>query len=328
MRKRVVHLEIRGRLVGVDVATVSQRCLWRCTLERWYRTSDNPGRRVTELLRLVPSSSEHEESRSIGNNLQIVKALNYIKWGSKLLWQIHLRSCSNVNDYNYKHQGNWLSRFRRWRSIWVPPCYAVGRLNSRRVGVAGRFLAGGLAWPASHGPAKPALPISAGEASYKYSNKWNLLIMSLQGIPPHWSTFVGTRTIHMCLVEPYINYCNLVWAQPDPAVCSDRIFRIQKKYCRIITFSNFRAHSELIFKKLSILNVYQMYKYQIALLMYVMYKKMESYTMTGSFSFVTIMIQFIAITPKGAGTYTSSVAEQENANSVNVLWKKNEIFSY
>ena len=63
-----------------------------------------------------------------------------------------------------------------------------------------------------------------------------------------------------------------------------------------------------------------MYKYQIAFFMYVMYKqKMESYTMTGSFSFVTIMIQFIAITPRGAGTYNSSVAEQENANSVNVL---------
>ena len=101
----------------------------------------------------------------------------------------------------------------------------------------------------------------------------------------HLLPLVGTRTLYMSLVEPYINYCNLVWAQPDPTVYLDRIFRIQKKYCRIITFSDFRAHSEPLFKKLSILNVYQMYKYQIALFMY---KNMKGILpMTGSFLFVT-----------------------------------------
>ena len=101
----------------------------------------------------------------------------------------------------------------------------------------------------------------------------------------HLLPLVGTRTLYMSLVEPYINYCNLVWAQPDPTVYLDRIFRIQKKYCRIITFSDFRAHSEPLFKKLSILNVYQMYKYQIALFMY---KNMKGILPTsGSFSFVT-----------------------------------------
>ena len=63
----------------------------------------------------------------------------------------------------------------------------------------------------------------------------------------HLLPLVGTRTLYMSLVEPYINYCNLVWAQPEPTVYLDRIFRIQKKYCRIITFSDFRAHSEPLF---------------------------------------------------------------------------------
>ena len=79
---------------------------------------------------------------------------------------------------------------------------------------------------------------------------------------------LGTRTLYMSLVEPYIGYCNIVWSQANASVYLDKIFKIQKKYCRIITFSDFRAHSEPLFKELNILNVYNMYKYQIALFMY------------------------------------------------------------
>ena len=79
---------------------------------------------------------------------------------------------------------------------------------------------------------------------------------------------LGTRTLYMSLVEPYIGYCNIVWFQANASVCLDKILKIQKKYCRIITFSDFRARSEPLFKELNILNVYQMYKYQIALFMY------------------------------------------------------------
>ena len=50
---------------------------------------------------------------------------------------------------------------------------------------------------------------------------------------------LGTRSLYMSLVEPYLNYCNIVWAQAVPTVCLDRLFRIQKKYCRVITFSDF-----------------------------------------------------------------------------------------
>ena len=78
----------------------------------------------------------------------------------------------------------------------------------------------------------------------------------------------GTRTLYMSLVEPYVGYCNIVWSQANASVCLDKILKIQKKYCRIITFSDFRAHSEPLFKELNILNVYKMYKYQIALFMY------------------------------------------------------------
>ena len=96
---------------------------------------------------------------------------------------------------------------------------------------------------------------------------------------------LGTRCLYLSLVEPYVNYCNIVWAQADPTVCLDRLFRIQKKYCRVITFSDFRAHSEPLFKKLYLLNVYQLYVYQVAIFMY---KQMNGLLpLAGSFSFVT-----------------------------------------
>ena len=40
---------------------------------------------------------------------------------------------------------------------------------------------------------------------------------------------LGTRSLYMSLVEPYVNYCNIVWAQADSTVCIDIIFKIPKK---------------------------------------------------------------------------------------------------
>ena len=58
---------------------------------------------------------------------------------------------------------------------------------------------------------------------------------------------LGTRTLYMTLVEPYVGYCNIVWSQANAPVCLDKILKNQKKYCRIIIFSDFRAHSEPLF---------------------------------------------------------------------------------
>ena len=40
--------------------------------------------------------------------------------------------------------------------------------------------------------------------------------------------FEITRTIYPTLVEPYISYCNIVWAQGKLTCALDKIFRIQK----------------------------------------------------------------------------------------------------
>ncbi|MFZ2539325.1 MAG: reverse transcriptase family protein, partial [Oscillospiraceae bacterium] len=77
-----------------------------------------------------------------------------------------------------------------------------------------------------------------------------------------------TRTLYLILVEPYLNYCNIVWARANSTVNLEKIFKIQKIYVRLITFSAYRAHSAPLFKQLCILSVYQIYKHQLALFMF------------------------------------------------------------
>ena len=51
----------------------------------------------------------------------------------------------------------------------------------------------------------------------------------------------------------------------------DRILRVQKKYCHLITFYGFRAHSRPSFEELFFLTVYSsIYKYQLSTFMYIL----------------------------------------------------------
>ncbi len=44
--------------------------------------------------------------------------------------------------------------------------------------------------------------------------------------------------------------------------------KLQKKYCRIITFAHFQAHSPPLFQTLKILTIYDIYTYQAKIYMY------------------------------------------------------------
>ena len=88
-------------------------------------------------------------------------------------------------------------------------------------------------------------------------------IISNSLIPVHLS-----RSLYLTLVEPYINYCNIIWAGSSNSGSLDRILRVQKEYCRLITFPGFTAHSRPLFEELFILTVYGIYKYQLSIFMY------------------------------------------------------------
>jgi len=72
-----------------------------------------------------------------------------------------------------------------------------------------------------------------------------------------------TRNLYFTLVHPYVTYCNLVWASPHKSTQLERVMLKQKKFCRLITFSNYTEHSRPLFVRLSILNVYEVHKHQL-----------------------------------------------------------------
>ena len=61
---------------------------------------------------------------------------------------------------------------------------------------------------------------------------------------------------------------HVVWVGINKTVDLNRIHIIQKRYCRLISFSDSRARSAPLFKSLKILNVYNLFRYQASLYMY------------------------------------------------------------
>ena len=124
----------------------------------------------------------------------------------------------------------------------------------------------------------------------------------------------ATRTLYLCLVEPYISYCNIVWAQSKPTTQLDKILRVQKKYCRLITFADYRAHSEPLFKQLLILNVYKIHIYQLSLFMYKQLNKLLP--SAGTFSFQTNSVEHSHFTRQSENVYLVRCRTQRRLTTV------------
>ena len=77
-----------------------------------------------------------------------------------------------------------------------------------------------------------------------------------------------TRMLYLTMVEPYLNYCSLVWASGDRSQLLDRVLRVQKKFCRLMTFSDFSAPSAPLFRQLHILRIYDIYLLNLATYMF------------------------------------------------------------
>ena len=68
-------------------------------------------------------------------------------------------------------------------------------------------------------------------------------------------------------IYPYLIYCVESWG--NVANCHlDPLYILQKKIVRIITFSNYDVHSQVIFKELNILPLYHLIQNRISFMMY------------------------------------------------------------
>ena len=73
--------------------------------------------------------------------------------------------------------------------------------------------------------------------------------------------------LYNCLILSHLMYSNIVWGN-----CSShslqKLFLLQKRAIRAITKSNYLAHTQPLFKKLKILNIYDINKLQLASFMF------------------------------------------------------------
>ena len=68
--------------------------------------------------------------------------------------------------------------------------------------------------------------------------------------------------LYNCLIYPYLHYGNIVWVSNYPTRL-DKLFKLQKKVLRIITFSSYIAPSLPLFTQLNLLNIYQINNFLI-----------------------------------------------------------------
>ena len=65
--------------------------------------------------------------------------------------------------------------------------------------------------------------------------------------------------LYYSFIYPYITYCNIVWGRA-PKIYLSKIHVLQKRLVRIISQVGFRDHTQPLFKKQQILNIYQVNK--------------------------------------------------------------------
>ena len=75
------------------------------------------------------------------------------------------------------------------------------------------------------------------------------------------------RTLYVAIVQPYLSYCIEIWGHTYESY-SKKLFLLQKRIVRTITFSKYDDHSLPLFKSLRILPYKEQYEYTVASLVF------------------------------------------------------------
>ena len=89
------------------------------------------------------------------------------------------------------------------------------------------------------------------------------------------------KTIYRAIVEPYMTYCIEAWGY------TNKLFMLQKKLMRLITYSEYDAHTctTPLFKSMQLLTFKQLYEYFVAVLVYKSVNNQLPYPFIHYFSF-------------------------------------------
>ena len=81
-------------------------------------------------------------------------------------------------------------------------------------------------------------------------------------------TTAHLKLLYQSLVEPYLNYCCIVWASPVKSNSLESLYKLQKRVVKVISFPKYRDHSKPLFYTLDILNIYLLCLCQILIFVY------------------------------------------------------------
>ena len=77
------------------------------------------------------------------------------------------------------------------------------------------------------------------------------------------------KTIYNAILLPYLTYCNIAWCNSTDFYIN-RLYLLQKKAVRIISKTSYFAHTNPLFAKLNIFNVFDLNKYNVGIYMYLL----------------------------------------------------------
>ena len=80
-------------------------------------------------------------------------------------------------------------------------------------------------------------------------------------------TTTGMYTLYCSLFHPYLSYCNEIWGNTYPSNVKC-LFTLQKKAIRLICNADRLAHTNAMFKDMSILKLSEFVKYKTAIMMF------------------------------------------------------------
>ena len=75
------------------------------------------------------------------------------------------------------------------------------------------------------------------------------------------------RSLYFSLFESHLSFGLPVWGSAKKSLI-EKLFLLQKKAIRAITFSDFRAHTSPLFRKMNILKVHDLFEYQVSSIMW------------------------------------------------------------
>ena len=150
-------------------------------------------------------------------------------------------------------------------------------------------------------------------------------------------TTTGMYTLYCSLFHPYLSYCNEIWGNTYPSNVKC-LFTLQKKAIRLICNADRLAHTNAMFKDMSILKLSEFVKYKTAIMMFNLFhgtlpiqlqRRFTKYSSVHStrqnMSFVMVQvrtnIKAMCLSVYGVKLWNTLPDDIKNCTSVNILKK-------